>query len=188
MLRQLLEKSIDEHVQTCFDVNLRGELWRSQKCARRHIRTGIQLANVVKSTAEELTAIVPGGNLKSCMYEAFLLSKNLKLLVVTFGDKGSLFKNQRHECFSRSYRVRQVDGTGCGDAFMAALIYSLLLVEGGLEGLDEQQLLSIGKFANTAGALTATRKGTIPAIPTLREVEAFMNEREKDARTRANRR
>jgi fructokinase len=61
--------------------------------------------------------------------------------------------------------VAAVDATGAGDAYAGALIAGLL--ERGAPGdLDAGQLAGLARFANAAGALTTTRKGGIPALPT----------------------
>jgi len=39
---------------------------------------------------------------------------------------------------------------------------------------DEKRLREILKFANACGAITTTKKGAIPALPTLSEALAFI--------------
>jgi len=80
--------------------------------------------------------------------------------------------------------VNTVDATGCGDAFMGALLARLAAALGGqnkasravLESLSPAGLTEVFVFANAAGALTATKKGVIPALPTTREVEDFLKQ------------
>ena len=59
----------------------------------------------------------------------------------------------------------KVDSTGAGDAFVAALTLTLL------EGMSPEAALA---FACATGALTATRPGAQPSLPTRSEVEALM--------------
>ena len=57
--------------------------------------------------------------------------------------------------------------------FLKVLIVLLLVVlalAGGLEELTAEKLTEILNFANHAAALTCTRPGAIPAMPTLSEV------------------
>jgi fructokinase len=80
------------------------------------------------------------------------------------------------------FPVTAVDATGCGDAFMGALLVGLSAATGGeaerrrerLSGLTVPALESAFRYANAAGALTATRKGVIPALPTAAQVSAFL--------------
>jgi fructokinase len=78
--------------------------------------------------------------------------------------------------------VDVVDATGCGDAFMAALLVRLLSRLGGSSGTRRSQLEALGKgtliealrWANAAGALTARRKGVMSALPDAAEVKQLI--------------
>jgi sulfofructose kinase len=59
-----------------------------------------------------------------------------------------------------AFRVRQLDSTGAGDAFMGALIAGLRW------GLD---WAAICRLANAAGAVCVTRLGAFPSAPGLRK-------------------
>jgi fructokinase len=75
--------------------------------------------------------------------------------------------------------VDVVDATGCGDAFMAAILVRLLSAlekpsknrRALLEGLQKDTLADALRWANAAGALTARRKGVMPALPQAAEVQ-----------------
>lgn len=60
--------------------------------------------------------------------------------------------------------MNTVDTTGAGDAFVGALLGKLVDDQSVLE--DETRLREILKFANACGAITTTKKGAIPALPT----------------------
>ncbi|MNN85918.1 hypothetical protein D3C81_2032560 [compost metagenome] len=47
---------------------------------------------------------------------------------------------------------------------------------GAVERLDAAAAQSMAAFANAAGALITLRKGAIPAIPQLADIEAFLKE------------
>ena len=64
------------------------------------------------------------------------------------------------------------DTNGAGDTFLGAVLSRLCLRgEAPLEGLTRAELEDILTFANRAAALTCSRSGAIPAMPTLAEVE-----------------
>jgi ribokinase len=65
-----------------------------------------------------------------------------------------------------AFSVAAVDVTGAGDAFCAALAVKL----GSGRGFYE----AIG-FANAAAALATTRKGAVPSLPSLAEVQSFLS-------------
>ena len=76
-----------------------------------------------------------------------------------------------------AFAVPTVDAIGCGDAFMAGVLAGLL--GGAGRGawparLDNDTLPLILRYANAVGALTATRPGALPALPTAAEVKAFL--------------
>jgi len=62
-------------------------------------------------------------------------------------------------------RVRAVDTTAAGDAFCGAFAFYLASGREPLEAV---------RFANVAAALSVTRMGAQPSIPTLKEVEEFI--------------
>ena len=61
-----------------------------------------------------------------------------------------------------------------GDTFLGAVLSRLARRPGGpLEDLFPAELEEILSFANHAAALTCSRSGAIPAMPTLAELEGF---------------
>jgi ribokinase len=61
--------------------------------------------------------------------------------------------------------VQALDTTAAGDAFNGALAVALG---------DGQSLRRAVRFANAAGALSATRQGAQPSMPSLDEVKIFL--------------
>jgi ribokinase len=66
-----------------------------------------------------------------------------------------------------SYNVTAVDTTAAGDAFTAAMTY---------EYLRSGDIKSACRYANAVGALTVTKKGALPSLPTEEQVIAFIRE------------
>lgn len=86
------------------------------------------------------------------------------LVAVTWGARGAgLFKGGELIARAIPPKVEAVDATGAGDCFVAALTLALV------EGFEAGEALA---FACAAGALTATRRGAQPSLPTRAEVEA----------------
>ncbi len=87
-------------------------------------------------------------------------------VVVTEGAKGAVMYQRGVELARAAPpRVRAVDATGAGDAFVGAICVALL------EGMEPEAAL---RFACAAGALAATRPGAQPSLPTRAEVEAII--------------
>lgn len=98
-----------------------------------------------------------------------VLNKGPEVVIVTRGEKGSIIVTEHSEEFIEPTIVNEVkDTTGAGDTFTGALAYALT------EGRD---LIEAVRFANIAGAYSVTRKGVIPALPTLAELEKFMSKK-----------
>jgi sugar/nucleoside kinase (ribokinase family) len=72
------------------------------------------------------------------------------------------------------FAVNSIDTTGAGDGFVAGLLKGLL--EHPQTYRDEAQLRSICRYANAAGAITTTKRGAIPALPTAAEADHFLRE------------
>ena len=84
-------------------------------------------------------------------------------VVVTLGAHGVIWAGEDDGCLA-GLPVHATDTTGAGDTFCGALCVALS------EGATLPRAVS---FANTAGALCATRAGTTTAMPTRAEVEVF---------------
>lgn len=71
------------------------------------------------------------------------------------------------------FPVKRVDTTGAGDAFVAAILAELLKESPErkkIKELEQERLGEIMRFANMASALTTTKKGAIPGLPTRNEI------------------
>ncbi len=99
-----------------------------------------------------------------------LLSRGVKNVVITLGPKGLFFKNREEEICLEAFRVKAVDTTAAGDAFMGALACGLS------EGKPIPEIL---RFANGAGALATTKLGAQPSLPLREELENFLSKQGK---------
>lgn len=95
---------------------------------------------------------------------AVLLSRGVRAVVVTLGEKGAFVGTPTDEYTVPAPKVNVVDSTGAGDAFNGALAVALS------EGEPLRQAVA---FANYAGALTVTKREVIPALPRRQEVDEF---------------
>ncbi len=96
---------------------------------------------------------------------ARLLAMGVKNVVITLGHKGLYFKNQNKEIWMKAFKVKVVDTTAAGDAFMGALAC-------GLAG--EKPIPEALRFASAAGALATTKLGAQPSLPSRKEVETLV--------------
>lgn len=94
-----------------------------------------------------------------------LLAKGCGAVVITLGAGGAIAADGAGTVFREAYVVPTVDVTAAGDSFCASLAYAML---------NGDSLSAALQFACAAGALTVTRPGAGPAMPTLTEIRAFM--------------
>lgn len=86
-------------------------------------------------------------------------------LVITLGARGACILQNGQTSVIPTFPITPVDTTASGDAFNGALAVALA------RGEDISQAV---KYANAAGAITATRPGAQPSLPTRKELDQFM--------------
>jgi ribokinase len=89
----------------------------------------------------------------------------VQALIVTVGEKGALVITEGAEYLVPGFPVKAVDSVAAGDAFNGALAVAISRGE---------NLLGAVRYANAAGALSVTRAGAQPSLPTSDEVRKFM--------------
>ena len=93
-----------------------------------------------------------------------LIKRGVGAVIVTLGDKGAVLVSEELETVIDPVVVDAIDTTGAGDAFNGALVTALA------EGRD---LAEAAWFGNVVGALSVTKRGTAPAMPYRRDIDAF---------------
>jgi fructokinase len=166
------------------DVNYRPDLW-SCKEARKRVLDVLPLVDLLK--INEVETGILGGTGDVAGVSRALLQRGPALCVVTLGPNGSFFRVAQGGEHVPAFQVDTVDATGCGDAFVAALLCQLIaLSPAGEESaqvhrhehLTVPRMREILRYANAAGALTSLAQGVIPALPHHGQVAAFLRQQE----------
>ena len=119
--------------------------------------------------AEALTGIKIK-DLKSAKVAAQkLLNIGVKKVVLKLGASGALLATENEIKHIKGIKVHAIDTTAAGDAFTAGL--AVAYAKG--KSLEEAVI-----FANYVGALTVTKFGAQPSLPSMDEVELFIKETE----------
>ncbi|MGA2480866.1 MAG: PfkB family carbohydrate kinase, partial [Spirochaetia bacterium] len=137
-------------------------------------------ADIVKVNETELNLLT--GTDDATAGCAKIIEQGPALCVATLGPHGSAWAARGSAGRVPGFTVDVVDATGCGDAFMAAILVRLLAALNGqsknrrslLEGLRNDELAGALRWANAAGAFTAQRKGVMPALPNEAEVKHLL--------------
>lgn len=91
---------------------------------------------------------------------------NLKIML-TLGEKGSVYFDKENKIFQSAFLVDAVDTTGAGDTFTGYFVAGIS---------QNENYCEILKKASAASAISVSRMGAAPSIPKMDEVEKFIVE------------
>jgi ribokinase len=91
------------------------------------------------------------------------------VVIVTLGKRGCLVSQETGYNFIPSHKVKAVDTTGAGDAFVGGFSAGLVKFKG--------DLLAAARFGTAVAALSVTKRGTAPAMPRAKEIAAFLKKK-----------
>lgn len=96
-----------------------------------------------------------------------LISMGVKKVVMTLGEKGAMIIQDNYADYIPAYKINDaIDPSGAGDAFMGGLAV----------GLTNGMLLNEAtKYGNLIGGLSTKKHGAMPSMPSLKEVNNFLN-------------
>ena len=154
-----------------FDVNYRSVMWKDDQaaCAAK-VREILPYVDLLKVSDEEVDMMGGEAALPALMKEF-----GITVVVETLGGAGARCFFGGESWNVASHKVPCVDTNGAGDAFWGAFLASLRI-----QGVDQKEQLTkeivarAMEYGNAAGALTVQKKGAIPALPTRKEIEAFL--------------
>ena len=158
-----------------FDPNLRPPLWGSLEEAREQISYGLARCDILKIADNELEFMT--GETDFDKGAAILREKypNIRLFNVTAGADGSYAYYGDCRVFVPACKLGgTIETTGAGDTFCGCVLNYVL--EHGLDGLTEEDLTAMLRFANTAAYLVTTRKGAIRSMPEYEEVARLLEQ------------
>lgn len=122
--------------------------------------------------AQDLTGIAIAHNGKDADTDAVrqaaaaLQAKGSENVLITLGSAGAAFIREDEFCMSPAVQgVHAVDPTAAGDSFVGAFCVA------NCWGLKTEDVL---RFANHTAALTVSRMGAMPSLPTLAEVRSTL--------------
>ena len=158
-----------------FDPNVRLEVWDSAAQGRTMMLEVMKLVDVLKVSGDELEFLTDTSDVERACRR--LRARGPKLVVVTLGERGCFYDAGASRGFVPGISVPAVDTLGAGDAFLAGLLAGLTgSPEGGILE-DVEALRGALRFAKAVAALTTTRYGAIPALPSRSEVESLLAQR-----------
>jgi fructokinase len=162
------------HVLLSFDPNIRPSLVHDEPTYRSTLEQMCAAADIVKLSATDARWWAPKRALPELA--ADILARGPALVVITRGAEGAYARTAHVQAQAPAPAVRVVDTVGAGDAFTAALLFTLIerrvTSRATAEALDARSLQATLEVAAAAGALTCTRAGADP--PRREELDTFL--------------
>ncbi|MGD1041433.1 MAG: ribokinase [Sedimentisphaerales bacterium] len=94
-----------------------------------------------------------------------LLERGVKTVIITMGAKGCFVVNNKINEFFPAKKVKAVDSTAAGDAFVGGLAFCIA---------QGKTILEAVLFASNVAALSVTKMGAQSSMPSMKEVEKFI--------------
>jgi sugar/nucleoside kinase (ribokinase family) len=162
-VKQAMKLAKQANVRVLFDLDVSPDFFAQANLGtQEELATALKLVDVLKpckAAAKDMT-----GEADYERMAAKLLDLGPKLVAITMGPEGCLIATPQNRVHVPGFRVKTVDTTGAGDAFMGGLSYGLL------QGWDQQK---VGLFANACAALCCMKVGA-RAMSKRDEVLAFI--------------
>jgi fructokinase len=168
-----------------FDINIRASLWDAPTTIRDVIAQGIERADILKLSVDEAEfagnsvsapANPPDSGWLTTLAQS-LLERGPRLVILTSGANGAMLMTANQRVKIHPLPVRPVDTTGAGDAYIGAVLYTLVQqgcsTPSDLQALTERDLNTLGNFANAVAGLSVTRYGGISSFPFMHEVNGL---------------
>ena len=135
------------------------------EAARKRLKDIVSRADIIAPTLEEGRQITGETSLGGVLRA--LRGLGPRVIALTMDKDGAALCIEDQVILAEAAPVQEVDPTGAGDTFAAALCVGLR------EGMEPKHL---AMFCNAAGALAVTKRGAIGmALPTREEVDALVN-------------
>lgn len=170
---KIMEVAKKQDIFISFDPNYRVDLWKDRTKDFIDIsKFCMQYADFVKVSDEEIKIISGEEDLNKAI--GIFHGLGAKVVAVTLGKEGTLISNGKQCATVGSIKIKSIDSTGAGDAFVGAFLYKIAEFQNPkvlIEKFDE--IKEIVAFSNKVGAIVCTKLGAISALPTLEEVEQY---------------
>lgn len=156
-----------------YDPNLRPLLWSSLDTAKQQIISCLKYADILKISEEEFYFITEIKNLD--IGTDLLYNQGISIILITLGEEGCYYRYKGGSGRVKGYKVNSIDTTGAGDGFLGGVLFNfcnMTLAE--IKDIDKESFEAIIKMGNAVGALVTTKKGAIPSMPILAEINDLL--------------
>ena len=170
--KKAIEAAIEAGAIISFDPNLRFALWENPEDLKKAVLEFLPLAHVLKLSDEELYFLTGEDSIEAAKEKLFV--GNVCLLIYTRGADGAECYTKKAKAQSKGEKVKAVDTTGAGDAFIGSFLYQLYkdgVTEADLPELTSDKMAVYLDFSNRYCAKSVQKAGAIASYPTMAEME-----------------
>lgn len=160
------------------DLNLRPSLWPEGFDPAPRLWDALAEADIVKLCRSEADFLIRRAGHHNAMLQR-LWRGQARLVLITDGGQPIRWYTRDAQGEAPAFRVRAVDTTAAGDAFVGALLTRL--VERGVTAMtfdeclrDEAAISDALRHAAAGGALAATRNGAFAAMPDREQIDQLV--------------
>jgi len=157
-IAQILKRAKDIGVITSLDT-----AWNAKGQWLEKIEPSLPFVDFFLPNIEEASMISGKDSLEEIA--RFFLSYGIKVVGIKMGDKGCYIQSKDKRLYIPAFKVKAVDTTGAGDAFVAGFLTGII------KGWD---LEFTGLFANAVGACCVMEVGASQGVKSLEETFEFM--------------
>lgn len=183
--REATKKAVElakaNNVIVSYDPNVRLGLWESPELCRQTILDTLKWADICKINEDELAFLTGSRELEAA--EKLRAENDISLFIVTLDSRGAFFAHDSGSKTVPGFHVVLVEATGAGDGFNSGVLKGVLEKAKGapdcvkaLRSINLTDMEKIVRQGNAIGALTCTRPGAIPALPTTNETNDFLEQ------------
>ena len=158
-----------------FDPNIRLPLWNDHKALKNTVLEFLPYADILKISDEELEFITGYQTIEQA--KEILFQGNVKVVIFTKGAEGAEVYTNHMKATSEGKKVKALDTTGAGDAFIGSFLYQLSadgMTAETLSDLSEQKAVEYMNFSNTYCAYSVQGKGAIASYATMEDMKKIM--------------
>lgn len=182
--KRAIEYAEKAGILVSFDPNLRKPLWKDEATLYAAVKEFLPKAHIVKISDEELEFITGKADINEALSDLFV--GNVKLVIYTRGAEGAeAFTIGNHWAGSHAAdwagshgvsagcKVKAVDTTGAGDAFIGSFLFKLAqrgITKENISALTGEELTEMLDFSNSYCGKSVLKQGAIASYPTGQEM------------------
>ena len=167
---QTVSRAREQGLLISYDPNYRPALWNDTDEAVRWMKAPLDMVDILKISDEELVLMTGTDDPEAG--SAILADHGIRLVLITLGSKGVTYRYSGRDGVAAGTipgeTVKVADTNGAGDTFLGAVLSKI--EPSRFDELGGEELRQIIVFANHAAAVTCSRPGAIPAMPTIEEL------------------